>query len=113
MRSVCFSARTRKITNSGRFAYGSMNHGACPVARGNGPDAGIPGGNPSCHTSLHLQKWSGLERPFDGLCCADYTRIARVFMALTHIKLNIANPARPKRAVELGFLVDSRAVDSV
>jgi len=51
--------------------------------------------------------------PFDGLCCADYTRIARVFMGLTHIKLNIANPARPKRAVELSFLVDSGAVYSV
>src|SRR5205085_7803371 len=54
-----------------------------------------------------------MERPFDGLCCADYTRIARVFMGLTHIKLNIANPARPKRAVELSFLVDSGAVYSV
>ncbi len=28
-------------------------------------------------------------------------------MGLTHIKLNIANPAKPKRAVELSFLVDS------
>lgn len=34
-------------------------------------------------------------------------------MGLTHIKLNIANPARPKRAVELNFLVDSGAVYSV
>jgi clan AA aspartic protease len=34
-------------------------------------------------------------------------------MGLTHIKLNIANPARPKRAVELSFLVDSGAIYSV
>jgi clan AA aspartic protease len=34
-------------------------------------------------------------------------------MGLTHIKLNIANPAKPKRAVELSFLVDSGAVYSV
>ncbi|PYT96893.1 MAG: aspartyl protease [Acidobacteria bacterium] len=34
-------------------------------------------------------------------------------MGLTHINLNIANPARPKRAVELSFLVDSGAVYSV
>jgi len=34
-------------------------------------------------------------------------------LGLTHIKLNIANPARPKRAVELSFLVDSGAVYSV
>lgn len=34
-------------------------------------------------------------------------------MGLTHFRLNIANPARPKRAVELNFLVDSRAVYSV
>src|SRR5438105_15003693 len=51
-----------------------------------------------------------MERPFDGLCCADYTRIAS---GLTHINLHIANPARPKRAVELSFLVDSGAVYSV
>ena len=36
-------------------------------------------------------------------------------MGLTHIKLNIANPAKPKRAVELSFLVGSGALhlDSV
>src|SRR5260370_19788279 len=34
-------------------------------------------------------------------------------MGLTHIKLNIANPAKPKRAVELSFLVDCGAVYSV
>ena len=34
-------------------------------------------------------------------------------MGLTHIKVNIANPARPRRAVELNFLVDSGAVYSV
>jgi hypothetical protein len=34
-------------------------------------------------------------------------------MGLTHIKLNIANPAKPKRAVELSFLVDSGGVYSV
>ena len=34
-------------------------------------------------------------------------------MGLTHVKLNIANPARSKRAVELNFLVDSGAVCSV
>ncbi len=34
-------------------------------------------------------------------------------MGLIHIRLNIANPAKPKRAVELSFLVDSGAVYSV
>src|SRR5713226_8350375 len=34
-------------------------------------------------------------------------------MGLTHIKLNIANPAKPKRAVQLSFLMDSGAVYSV
>jgi clan AA aspartic protease len=34
-------------------------------------------------------------------------------MGLTHIKVSIANPARPKRAIELTFLVDSGAVYSV
>jgi len=32
---------------------------------------------------------------------------------LTHIKLGIANPARPGRAIELTFLVDSGAIYSV
>ena len=32
---------------------------------------------------------------------------------MTHIKLGIANPARPKRAINLTFLVDSGAVYSV
>ena len=34
-------------------------------------------------------------------------------MGLTHIKVNIANPARPRQALELNFLVDSGAVYSV
>jgi clan AA aspartic protease len=34
-------------------------------------------------------------------------------MGLTHIKASIANPARPKRAIELEFLVDSGAMYSV
>jgi clan AA aspartic protease len=34
-------------------------------------------------------------------------------MGLTHIKVRIANPARPKRAVELRFLVDSGAIYSL
>ena len=34
-------------------------------------------------------------------------------MGLTHRKLNIANPARPKRSAELSFLVGSGAVYSV
>jgi len=34
-------------------------------------------------------------------------------MGLTHIKIGIANPARPKQSVELTFLVDSGAVYSV
>lgn len=34
-------------------------------------------------------------------------------MGLTHIKVGIANPARPKQMVELTFLVDSGAVYSV
>ena len=34
-------------------------------------------------------------------------------MGLTHIKVGIANPARPRRATELTFLVDSGAVYSV
>jgi clan AA aspartic protease len=34
-------------------------------------------------------------------------------MGLTHIKVGIANPARPKQIVELIFLVDSGAVYSV
>jgi len=34
-------------------------------------------------------------------------------MGLIHIRINIANPAKPKRAVELNFLVDSGAIYSV
>jgi clan AA aspartic protease len=34
-------------------------------------------------------------------------------VGLTHIKVRIANPARPKRAIELTFLIDSGAVYSV
>jgi len=34
-------------------------------------------------------------------------------VGLTHIKLGIANPARPGRAIELTFLVDSGAIYSV
>lgn len=34
-------------------------------------------------------------------------------MGLTHVRLRIANPARPKRSAELKFLVDSGAVYSV
>jgi clan AA aspartic protease len=34
-------------------------------------------------------------------------------MGLTHIRLRIANPARPNRSSELSFLVDSGAVYSV
>src|SRR5260370_1601655 len=34
-------------------------------------------------------------------------------MGLTHIKVNIANPAKPSQALELNFLVDSGAVYSV
>ncbi len=34
-------------------------------------------------------------------------------MGLTHIKASIANPARPQRAIEVKFLVDSGAVYSV
>jgi len=34
-------------------------------------------------------------------------------VGLTHIKVSIANPARPKRAIDLTFLVDSGAVYSV
>ena len=34
-------------------------------------------------------------------------------MGLTHIKVVIANPARPKQTIELTFLVDSGAVYSV
>lgn len=34
-------------------------------------------------------------------------------MGLTHIKVSIANPARPRRAIELTFLIDSGAVYSV
>lgn len=34
-------------------------------------------------------------------------------MGLTHIKVGIANPARPKQTVQLTFLVDSGAVYSV
>ena len=34
-------------------------------------------------------------------------------MGLTHIKLSIANPARPRQAMDLTFLVDSGAVYSV
>lgn len=34
-------------------------------------------------------------------------------MGLTHIKVGIANPARPKQTIELIFLVDSGAVYSV
>ena len=34
-------------------------------------------------------------------------------MGLTHIKVGIANPARPKHTIELIFLVDSGAVYSV
>src|SRR6266581_2680898 len=34
-------------------------------------------------------------------------------MGLTHIKVNIANPAKPRQALELSFLVDSGAVYSV
>jgi aspartyl protease family protein len=34
-------------------------------------------------------------------------------VGLTHIKLSIANPARPKRTIDLTFLVDSGAIYSV
>jgi predicted aspartyl protease len=34
-------------------------------------------------------------------------------VGLTHIKVSIANPARPKRAIELTFWIDSGAVYSV
>jgi len=34
-------------------------------------------------------------------------------VGLTHIKLSIANPARPRQAMDLTFLVDSGAVYSV
>lgn len=34
-------------------------------------------------------------------------------MGLTHIKLNVANPAKPKRSIDISFLVDSGAVYSV
>jgi clan AA aspartic protease len=34
-------------------------------------------------------------------------------VGLTHIKVSIANPARPKQTIELTFLVDSGAVYSV
>jgi len=34
-------------------------------------------------------------------------------VGLTHIKVSIANPARPRRAIDLTFLVDSGAVYSV
>jgi len=34
-------------------------------------------------------------------------------MGLTHIKAGIAHPARPKRSIEIEFLVDSGAVYSV
>jgi len=34
-------------------------------------------------------------------------------LGLTHIKVSIANPARPKRAINLTFLVDSGAIYSV
>lgn len=34
-------------------------------------------------------------------------------MGLTPIKVSIANPARPKRAIDLTFLVDSGAIHSV
>lgn len=34
-------------------------------------------------------------------------------MGLTHIKVSIANPAKPKRAIDLTFLVDSGAIYSV
>ena len=34
-------------------------------------------------------------------------------MGLTHIKVTVANPARPKRSIDVTFLVDSRAVYSV
>jgi clan AA aspartic protease len=67
---------------------------------------------------LHDEKeWTFPQRDwtflFDALSGADYTRIARLLMGLTHIKVNIANPARPGRALELSFLVDSGAVYSV
>ncbi len=50
---------------------------------------------------------------FDALLSGDYTRIAGLLMGLTHIKVNIANPAKPRQALELSFLVDSGAVYSV
>jgi clan AA aspartic protease len=34
-------------------------------------------------------------------------------MGLTHVRIRIANPAKPKRTMELKFLVDSGAVYSV
>ena len=34
-------------------------------------------------------------------------------MGLTHIRASIANPAKPKRTVEVSFLVDSGAFYSV
>jgi aspartyl protease family protein len=37
----------------------------------------------------------------------------RPHLGLTHIKVSIANPAKPKRALDLTFLVDSGALYSV
>ena len=37
----------------------------------------------------------------------------RRHVGLTHIKVSIANPARPKRSIDLTFLVDSGAIYSV
>lgn len=34
-------------------------------------------------------------------------------MGLTHVKVSIANPARPKRSIEITFLVDSGALYSI
>jgi len=39
--------------------------------------------------------------------------IVRPHVGLTHIKVSIANPAKPKRAIDLKFLVDSGALYSV
>lgn len=56
---------------------------------------------------------ANIDIGFDGFPAADYTQIVRALMGLTHVKLNIANPARPKRSIELSFLVDSGAIYSV
>ncbi|HEV2196132.1 MAG TPA: hypothetical protein VGR55_11155 [Candidatus Acidoferrum sp.] len=43
----------------------------------------------------------------------NYTRIKKPSMGLAHVNLSIANPARPKRSIELSLLVDSGTIYSV